>query len=127
LVLVYDYLGEVDDMFSERDSKRLQNVADRTVEIKQLLARFVPAEAQRDAAERKRLIERNTRLTTRLAGMADRLGEVERNLKGTDDTTKTVRDEVRKTRQDILSELREDPATDGTPDNPSDDGLAESH
>src|SRR5688500_14458383 len=28
LVLVYDYLGEIDDMFSERDSKRLQNVAD---------------------------------------------------------------------------------------------------
>lgn len=121
LVTVYHYQG-ADMALTDHQAEQLANTAENTRQIEAMLKRFIPAEAQRDADDRARDKARSEALGKTLAGVVDQLGELERNLSGDAADTRKA---IRKARADLLQQLRDDPATTGTRDDPTPEAVAQ--
>lgn len=115
---VFQY--QEDDMFENDDRKELNHKLDRILD--RVNAAFAN-ERERDQAD----LQRHRRLTKRVGELVDEQGVLLNMLKDDDSpTTREVRRLLRQSRNKLLVELKEDPTTDGTVDDPSDEALEES-
>lgn len=113
------YHFQEDDMFEAQDRKKLDTILDR------LNTGFLN-ERERDAAERQRDAERHKKVTGLMGKQVDQLGLALNMLKDDDSPTgREVKQMLRENRRLLLLELKDDPSTDGTPDNPSDEAVDE--
>lgn len=105
-----------EDSMSEADVNRLENKIDRVL---QRLNVGFENERERDAAERER--DRETK-----AKLVDQFGLMQNALKDDDSPSiRQVKQLLRENRKLLLQDLKDDPATTGTPNDPSDEAVDE--